>query len=386
MAEVFDENRAEHANDRAELRELLTEAEYRAANRTVITALYTDPALATEIWQTLQTLGFEAGQVLEPGSGAAAFIGLAPGGTIMTGVELDPITAGISQALYPQATIRTESFADSQFGSARFDAAVGNVPFGRNILHDTTHNQGRHSMHNHFIIKSLDLTRPGGVVGVVSSAFTLDAQNPAARREIYENADLLGAVRLPNGAHRRAAGTDALTDVLVFRRRLPGEEPGNGAWLETRPVATASGAEARINDYFTRNPDNILGTIEVGNGMYGNATVNVRTDDLRAVPAQLHEQLQEIATTAVAAGRGMGEDQRTAEVQAAARMPQTPASEQVGHIAALEDGTFTQVGTNRVAEPLKVPASQQAELRSLLGCGRTGRRTFRAAMGMCRLP
>lgn len=367
VAEVFDENRPEHANDRAELRELLTESEYRAANRTVINAHYTDPALATEIWQTLQTLGFEGGQVLEPGSGAGTFIGLAPEGATMTGVELDPITAGISQALYPEATIRTESFADSQFGSARFDATVGNVPFGRNILHDTTHNQGRHSMHNHFIIKSLDLTRPGGVVAVISSAFTLDAQNPAARREIYENADLLGAVRLPNGAHRRAAGTDALTDVLVFRRRLPGEEPGNAAWLDSRPVTTESGAEARINNYFTQNPDKVLGEIEVGNGMYGNATVNVRPDDLRSVPAQLHEQLQEIATAAVAAGRGMGEDQRTAEVRAAARMPQTPVSEQVGHLAALEDGTFTQVSTNRVAEPLKVPASQQAELRSLLG-------------------
>nr|AXV46415.1 helicase [Arthrobacter sp.] len=367
VAEVFDENRTEYAEDRTELRELLTEAEYRAANRTVINAHYTDPALATEIWQTLQTLGFEGGQVLEPGSGAGTFIGLAPEGTTMTGVELDPITAAISQALYPEANIRTESFADSQFGSGRFDAAVGNVPFGRNILHDTTHNQGRHSMHNHFIIKSLDLTRPGGVVGVISSAFTLDAQNPAARHEIYENADLLGAVRLPNGAHRRAAGTDALTDVLVFRRRPPGEEPGNAAWLDSRPVATASGAEARINDYFTQNPDKVLGTIEVGNGMYGNATVNVRTDDLQAVPAQLHEQLQEIATTAVAAGRGMGEDQRTAEVQAAARMPQAPVSEQVGHIAALEDGTFMQMGTNRVVEELKVPVTQQGELRALLG-------------------
>ena len=367
VAEVFDETRAEFANDRAELRELLTEDEYRAANRTVINAHYTDPALAAEIWQTLQSLGYEGGNVLEPGSGAGTFIGLAPEGTAMTGVELDPVTAGISQALYPEATIRTESFADSQFGSGRFDAAVGNVPFGRNILHDTTHNQGRHSMHNHFIIKSLDLTRPGGMVAVISSAFTLDARNPAARREIYASADLLGAVRLPNGAHRRAAGTDALTDVLVFRRRLPGEEPGHAAWIESHPVSTASGAEARINDYFTQNPEKVLGEIEVGNGMYGNATVTVRTNDLQAVPAQLREQLQEIATTAVAAGRGFGQDNRAPEVRAAASLPQAPASEQVGHIAALQDGTFTQVSTARVTEELSVPATQQAELRALLG-------------------
>nr|WP_176704916.1 helicase-related protein [Arthrobacter sp.] len=367
VAEVFDENRAEFAADRAELRELFTEDEYRAANRTVINAHYTDPALATEIWQTLQSLGYEGGNVLEPGSGAGTFIGLAPQGTTMTGVELDPVTAGISQALYPEATIRSESFADSQFGSGRFDAAVGNVPFGRNILHDTTHNQGRHSMHNHFIIKSLDLTRPGGMVAVISSAFTLDAQNPAARREIYENADLLGAVRLPNGAHRRSAGTDALTDVLVFRRRLPGEEPGNAAWITSHPVSTASGVDARINDYFTQSPDKVLGEIEVGNGMYGTATVNVRTKDLQAVPAQLHEQLQEIATTAVNAGRGFGQDQRSPEVRAAASLPLSAATEQVGHIAALEDGAFTQVNLARVTEQLSVPATQQEELRALLG-------------------
>ena len=80
-------------------------------------------------------------------------------------------------------------------------------------------------MHNHFIIKSLDLTRPGGIVAVLTSRYTLDARNPAARREMNARADLLGAVRLPTGAHRRAAGTDAITDLLMFRRREPGRAP-----------------------------------------------------------------------------------------------------------------------------------------------------------------
>lgn len=349
------------------MRGLLSEDEYRAASRTVINAHYTEPAIAAEVWRALQGLGFEGGQVLEPGSGAGTFIGLAPEGASMTGVELDPVTAGISQALYPQATIRTESFADSRFAGGQFDATVGNVPFARTTLHDPTHNQGRHSMHNHFIIKSLALTRPGGVVAVISSAFTLDAQNPAARREIFDTADLLGAVRLPNGAHRRTAGTEALTDVLIFRRRLPEEEPGDRSWLESRPVGAAAGNEARINTYFTQHPERVLGTIEVGQGMYSEATVTVRSEDLQAVPAQLREQLQDITTTAVAAGRGMGADRRTVEEQAAARVPQTPAAEQVGHISVAPDGTFTQVNLDGAVEPLEVPRTQQAELRTLLG-------------------
>ncbi|WP_458115958.1 hypothetical protein [Arthrobacter sp. D2-10] len=368
VAEVFDESRSEYEADRAELRELLSEDEYRAANRTVINAHYTDPALATEIWQTLNTLGFDGGRVLEPGSGAGTFIGLAPESATMTGVELDPITAGISQALYPDADIRAESFADTRLPAGYFDAAVGNVPFAKTRLHDPRHNAGSHSMHNHFIIKSLDLTRPGGVVGVISSAFTLDAQNPAARREIYETADLLGAVRLPTGAHRRAAGTDALTDVLIFRKRLLGEEPLNPQWLESHalPIEDGAGQDlARMNAYFIDNPGRVLGEPVVGNGMYGSATLTVRNEDLRSVPEQLHQQLQDIARAAVDAGRGVAERQPGQIIESVAIVP-VGSELQVGHITAEADGTFTQVGIDGALTPLSVPRTQQAELRSLL--------------------
>lgn len=72
VAEVFDETRAEYESDRAELRELLSESEYRAANRTVINAHYTDPALATELWQTLNTLGDRGGHGNKPSLGTPA--------------------------------------------------------------------------------------------------------------------------------------------------------------------------------------------------------------------------------------------------------------------------------------------------------------------------
>jgi hypothetical protein len=360
VAEVFDETRVEYAADRAELRELLSEDEYRAANRTVINAHYTDPALATELWQTLDALGFTGGRVLEPGSGAGTFIGLAPETATMTGVELDPITAGISQALYPDADIRAESFADTRLPSGYFDAAVGNVPFAKTRLHDQRHNAGNHSMHNHFIIKSLDLTRPGGVVGVISSAFTMDAQNPAARREIYETADLLGAVRLPTGAHRRAAGTDALTDVLIFRKRLPGEEPLSPQWLESRVlsqgddqnaaqdvVLDASQDVARMNAYFIENPQRVLGEPVVGNGMYGSATLTVRNEDLRSVSEQLHNQLQDIALTAVDVGRGAAERQPGQTIESVAIVP-AGKQLQVGHIMSEPDDTFHARRRNQV--------------------------------------
>ncbi|TYC96642.1 helicase [Arthrobacter echini] len=377
VAEVFDETRTQFEADRAELRELLSEDEYRAANRTVINAHYTDPALATEIWQTLNTLGFEGGRVLEPGSGAGTFIGLAPETATVTGVELDPITAGISQALYPDADIRAESFADTRLPGGYFDAAVGNVPFAKTRLHDPRYNAGNHSMHNHFILKSLELTRPGGVVAVISSAFTMDAQNPAARRDIYDTADLLGAVRLPTGAHRRAAGTDALTDVLIFRKRLPGEEPLDPQWLDSRALQMPEDAEvgqdaARMNAYFIENPQRVLGVPVVGNGMYGSATLTVRAGDLGSVPEQLHEQLQDVAQRAVDAGRGVAARQPGQVIESAAIVP-ADSDLQVGHITAGQDGTFTQVGLDRAVVELKVPRTAAAELRSLLNLRDAGR-------------
>src|ERR1035441_6986184 len=221
IPDVFDNAKDDWSAERAELRGLLSDAEWDAAARTTINAHYTDPLIARQMWRTMQALGFEHGTVLEPGSGAGTFIGLAPEAAQMTGVELDPLTASISAAIYPQASIRAESFADTRLPEGSFDAAIGNVPFGNVTLHDPVHNGTRQSMHNHFILKSLALTRPGGLMAVLTSHYTMDAQNPGARREMAELADLLDAVRLPTGAHRRAAGSDVVTDLLILRRREP---------------------------------------------------------------------------------------------------------------------------------------------------------------------
>ena len=202
IPDVFDAAKGDWNRERAELRALLSDAEWDAAARTTINAHYTDPLIARQMWRALGDLGFTGGAVLEPGSGAGTFIGLAPERAVMTGVELDPITASISTALYPHARIRAESFADTRLPEGSFDAVIGNVPFGNVTLHDPVHNPTRQSMHNHFILKSLALTRPGGMVAVLTSHFTMDAQNPGARREMNDLADLVGAARLPTGAHR----------------------------------------------------------------------------------------------------------------------------------------------------------------------------------------
>jgi SAM-dependent methyltransferase len=209
-----------------------------AASRNTLNAHYTDARIAQAVWSAVRALGFGGGRVLEPGCGSGNFIAFAPAGAQLVGVELDPVTAGIAAALHPAAQILPESFADTRDADGSYDLAVGNVPFGRVVPHDRRHNPGGHSIHNHFIIKSLRLVRPGGLVALLTSRYTMDARNPAARREIASLADLVGAVRLPSGAHQRAAGTTVVTDLLILRRREPGREP------DARKAAQADSAGA----------------------------------------------------------------------------------------------------------------------------------------------
>ena len=281
--QILDEDRPEYAEDRDRLRGLLSEQEFRAAQRTTINAHYTDAAIAAEMWRGLQQLGFAGGAVLEPGCGAGTFIGLAPATAQMTGVELDPLTAQIAAAVYPEATIRAESFAATRLPEGAFDAVIGNVPFADVVLHDPRHNRAKLAIHNHFIVKSLALTRPGGLVAVLTSRYTMDAQNPAARRAMHELADLVGAVRLPSGTHRRAAGTDAVTDLLVFRRREPDREPTplNG-WEHSSDVELPGrhGPEQlRVNTWWQEHPDTVLGTMRAEVGLHGVLGLTVAADD-----------------------------------------------------------------------------------------------------------
>jgi hypothetical protein len=252
---VFDETNGEWAGVREALHQLLDAEAWRAARRTTINAHYTNPAIAQAMWQTLTDLGFNGGRVLEPGAGGGTFIGLAPAAAELTGVELDPTTARIAQQVHPHATIRAESFAQTPLPDGYFDAAIGNVPFADVRLHDPRHNPSRLSLHNHFIVKALSLVREGGLVAVLTSHYTMDAHNPAARRAIHRLGELLGAVRLPTGAHRRTAGTDALTDLLFLRRRDPDGDPDPAGWETTRAVdVDVDGSRARINPLLRRSP------------------------------------------------------------------------------------------------------------------------------------
>jgi hypothetical protein len=174
----------------------------------------------------------------------------------MVGVESDPITAGIAAALYPSAQIRNEGFETTRVPENSFAATVGNVPFGRYVLHDPA----GHTIHNHCICKSLALTAPGGYyLAVLTSRYTLDAASDKARREMAARADI-AALRLPSRAFARVAGR--VTDLLMFRVRDPEQAAldEHPTWLDattTEVSDPASGEtdELTVNAYYLDNPE-----------------------------------------------------------------------------------------------------------------------------------
>lgn len=361
---VFDEADDTWAGLRCELRDLLDEPAWDAARRTTLNAHYTSAEVVAAIWEAAGALGFAGGRVLEPGCGSGNFIGLAPAGLVssVVGVELDPTTAAVAAALYPSAEIRAEGFERSRLANASFDLAIGNVPFAKVVLHDRLHNPGRHSIHAHFLLKALALIRPGGLVLAVTSRYTLDARNPAARREMASLADFLGAVRLSAGAFRACAGTDAITDIVAFRRREGDRSPAEVAWEQVASVASDDGP-VEINEWFAAHPSFVLGDLRATGGQYRHdeLTVVARPDPLG--PA-LSRALGELAERAVADGLGWSPaTARAAEIRPLASVV---AAGKEGAISATPGGGFAVVvdGVAQRFEPK--PKSDRTELGAVI--------------------
>ncbi|MEU6755998.1 SNF2-related protein [Streptomyces sp. NPDC046685] len=289
---------AEYDDIRKQLQAILTPVEFRQASRGVLSMHYTPQPIAEAMWDGLRAFGFDRGDVLEAGSGAGTFFGVAPDGARLTGVELDPTTARIAQAIYPHANVLNESFAETDAHPGTFDAAIGNVPFAQIPFDDKRY--AAESLHNGFITKEIALVRPGGVTMVITSRHSLDSKGDKARRKMAKYGDLIGAVRLPSGVFNEA-GTGVTTDVLVFRRREDGTEPTDTGWLNA-PERDVNGTPHHINSYFDEHPEHILGELTTESGPYG-PQITVKGDAATAA-TRLREVLEEIAEKAAADGRG----------------------------------------------------------------------------------
>ena len=216
-----------------ELKSLLGPEEYDSAKRTTFNAFYTSPTVIAAMHDALSRLGVaENATVLEPGCGTGNFLAQAATGMHFIGVEMDTTSGRIARARHPTADIRIENFRDSTLPP--LDAVIGNVPFADVKL---DYRGQRFSLHDFFFAKSLDACKPGGVMALVTTHYTLDKQNAAIRERLADDADFLGAIRLPSDAFKRE-GTSVVTDIVFLRKRAPGE-PARHAdpdWLQTAPL------------------------------------------------------------------------------------------------------------------------------------------------------
>ena len=290
LVDVFDPNKENWSAEYTQLKGLLTEEEYAAARASTLNAHYTSPVVIRAIYDAVEKMGFQSGNILEPSLGIGNFFGMLPSGMAdsrLYGVELDSITGRIAQKLYPQADITVAGFETTDRRDF-YDLAVGNVPFGQYKVNDKAYNKLGFSIHNYFFAKTIDQIRPGGVIAFVTSRFTMDSKDSSARKYMAERADLLGAIRLPNNAFKANASTEVVSDILFLQKRdRPADiEP---AWVQLGQTEDGF----NINQYFVDHPEMVLGNLELESTQYGHDLTVAPIEDANLAD-QLTEAVQHI--------------------------------------------------------------------------------------------
>ena len=222
LPDAFDESKASWSEEYQELKDLLTKEEYAAARESTLNAHYTQPVIIESMYQVLQNLGFEKGNILEPSMGVGNFFGMLPDKlqqSRLYGVELDSISGRIAKLLYPNADIQIKGFEKTDYPNDFFDVAIGNVPFGSYKVNDRQYDKYNFMVHDYFLAKTIDQLRPGGVAALITTKGTMDKASSEVRKYLAERAELLGAIRLPNNAFKANAGTEVSADILLFQKR-----------------------------------------------------------------------------------------------------------------------------------------------------------------------
>ena len=291
LADAFDPSKDSWAKEYAELKGLLSEEEYAAARSSTLNAHYTSPTVIRGIYDAVEHMGFQSGNILEPSMGVGNFFGMLPDSMAdsrLYGVELDSITGRIAKKLYPQADITVAGFETTDRRDF-YDLAVGNVPFGQYKVNDKAYNKLGFSIHNYFFAKAIDQVRPGGIIAFVTSRYTMDSKDSTARKHMAERADLLGAIRLPNNAFRANAGTDVVSDIIFLQKRdRPiDHEPD---WVQLGKTEDGFA----INQYFADHPEMVLGVLSTESTQYGREELTVAPLEGISLADQLAEAVQHI--------------------------------------------------------------------------------------------
>lgn len=354
LSNAFDGKNGFDAEAR-QLQALLDDAEYKAARASILDAYYTAPGIINAMYNGLEKLGFAGGRMLEPSAGVGRFIGAMPqalSGKVKswTAVELDKVTGSIAKYLYPNADVRVMGFENAKIPDSYMDAVVGNVPFGNISVADKRYPAAvTRSIHNYFIAKALDKVRPGGVLCVITSSGTLEAAQPGAREYFMKQADLIGAIRLPNTAFE-GTGTDVVSDILIFKKREPGT-PYKGEVFATigyRPWNDANHwGNYDINEYFVNHPEMVLGTPTYTTGQYGRSTLTFNPLESRySLQTQIERAFGKINARMDYPAKPSAEETNAAVREASGKAKDGTIVKQNGKIYVAQDGALRETGAS----------------------------------------
>ena len=356
LADAFDESKNAWANEYQELKGLLSEQEYTSARESTLNAHYTSPAIIRSIYEALDRMGFEKGNVLEPAMGIGNFFGMMPEKmqeSRLYGVELDGITGRIAKQLYPNADIKITGFEKTDCPNDFFDVAIGNVPFGQYKVADKQYDKQNFLIHDYFFAKTLDKVRPGGVVAFVTSKGTMDKKSPEVRKYLAQRAELLGAVRLPNTAFKENAGTEVTSDILFLKKRdrVMDLEPD---WVHLSEDENG----IAMNSYFAQHPEMIVGKMEMVSGPYGMESTCM-PDTTRPFAQQLQEAVSHIDGEIEAV-----ELDELADELADATIPADPDVKNYSYTL-VDDKVYYR--ENSIMKPVDMSASMQERIKGMVG-------------------
>ncbi len=362
------------------LRELLTEEEFAEARSGVRNQHFTSVPVIRAMYDALARLGVDGGRFLEPSVGVGNFLGLTPDEWRVrwTAIEKDGVSARIARLLYPHQEVVHAPFEKAVTPAGTYDVAISNVPFADTPVVDKSFRGARRALagtlHDYFFAKSIEKVRPGGIIAFITSTGTMDKGTPAVRSYLSEHAELLGAIRLPNGAFERNANTRVSTDIIFLRRReqpLPrGATPEGETWTAVEEVER-EGADGyaelfKLNEYFVRHPEMVLGDLVHGRGMYGEGEQMVELEDIGTLPDRLNE-----AITNLPEGVYTPAERVATEPEMVA-----PSSSKKGSFEIGDDGKLYVEDMGKLT-PLDIPKSHVARVKALVGLRDATREVFR---------
>ena len=359
LADAFDKSKSAWANEYQELKGLLSEEEYASARESTLNAHYTSPAIIRSIYDALDKMGFEKGNVLEPAMGIGNFFGMLPEKmqeSRLYGVELDGITGRIAKQLYPNADIKITGFEKTDYPNDFFDVAIGNVPFGQYKVTDKQYDKQKFLIHDYFFAKTLDKVRPGGVVAFVTSKGTMDKKSPEVRKYLAQRAELLGAVRLPNTAFKENAGTEVTSDILFLKKRdrVMDLEPD---WVHLSEDENG----IAMNSYFAQHPEMIVGKMEMVSGPYGMESTCM-PDTTRPFAQKLQEAVSHIDGEIEAVE--LDELDELADELADATIPADPDVKNYSYTL-VDDRVYYR--ENSIMKPVDMSDSMQERIKGMVG-------------------